>query len=86
LKSLLLNYWNSYIFILKVLRKVVNNVWPNLAQVWVGNDLETALACIDDDKFTIKCIVISGTGSCCYGNNGKVNAKIGGYGHILGLI
>ena len=42
-------------------------------------------ACIDDTKYAIKCIVISGTGSCCYGNNGLKTVKIGGYGHVVGM-
>ncbi|XP_054168900.1 uncharacterized protein LOC128966112 [Oppia nitens] len=68
----------------KALSRVVSKVWPNLSHVWVGNDTDTALACIDDTKYAIKCIVISGTGSCCYGNNGHKTVKIGGHGHIIG--
>ncbi|CAG2177445.1 unnamed protein product, partial [Oppiella nova] len=68
----------------KALKRAVDKVWPNLKMVWVGNDTDTALACIDDTKYAIKCIVISGTGSCCYGNNGHKTAKIGGHGHIIG--
>ncbi|MBI4327676.1 MAG: N-acetylmuramic acid 6-phosphate etherase [Chloroflexi bacterium] len=64
------------------------------AQVWPGipchaaNDLETALAAAEDVK---KCapqarvIVLSGTGSCCYGRNpAGQTVKVGGWGHLLG--
>ena len=69
---------------LKSVRKVINSIWPGLDQIWIGNDLESAMACIDSMKYKIKCIVISGTGSSCYGENGPIQAKVGGFGHILG--
>lgn len=34
--------------------------------------------------YAIRCVVISGTGSCCYGTDGQRSLKIGGYGHIIG--
>lgn len=52
--------------------------------MWVGSDLQTALACVDDDGSVVKAIVIAGTGSCCYGTNGTDNKKIGGSGHRIG--
>jgi N-acetylmuramic acid 6-phosphate etherase len=65
------------------------------AEVWNGvpcratDDLETALAAagrLDDSAgASARVLVLSGTGSCCYGRNqaGKV-ARAGGWGHILG--
>ncbi len=61
--------------------------WPGVP-CWVGNDLETALAAAEalaSPAPAARVIVISGTGSCCYGRNaaGKT-AKVGGWGHLLG--
>ena len=64
------------------------------AKVWPGvpcdstNDLETALLAAEKKiggTKTARVLILSGTGSCCYGRNaaGKT-AKIGGWGHILG--
>ncbi|MGN6385998.1 MAG: BadF/BadG/BcrA/BcrD ATPase family protein, partial [Verrucomicrobiota bacterium] len=49
----------------------------------ITNDLETALATLPDDK--PKVLVLSGTGSCCFGQttDGRT-VKVGGWGHILG--
>jgi N-acetylglucosamine kinase-like BadF-type ATPase len=58
--------------------RVIKKVWPSLDQVWVGNDLETSMACIDESQYPVKCIVIAGTGSCCYGVYGETKNKIGG--------
>ncbi len=61
--------------------------WPD-APCWVGNDLETALAAADDPALptpAARVIVISGTGSCCYGRNAAgQTTKVGGWGHLLG--
>jgi N-acetylmuramic acid 6-phosphate etherase len=56
--------------------------------------LETALAAAGESALTIpnrvgrpaaQVLVLSGTGSCCYGKNTKgKTAKIGGWGHLLG--
>jgi N-acetylglucosamine kinase-like BadF-type ATPase len=49
--------------------------------------LETALACLDESEaYDVKLVIISGTGSCCYVTNGRVSAKIGGYGHVIGTL
>ncbi len=62
------------------------------AKVWPGvpchatNDLETALAANDRrSQSAATVLVLSGTGSCCYGRaaDGRI-AKFGGWGHILG--
>ena len=58
-------------------------VWPQIPCI-ATNDLETALAAAGKESVT-RVLVLSGTGSCCYGKSarGKV-AKVGGWGHILG--
>jgi len=61
--------------------------------VYVTSDLETALAAADGErgrKDTAKILILSGTGSCCFGrppgaagtSGGTV--RLGGWGHILG--
>jgi len=67
------------------LRGLVNSVWRNVPN-HVSHDLETALwAAGNLQKNLPRVVVLSGTGSCCYGKSldGRV-AKIGGWGHILG--
>jgi N-acetylmuramic acid 6-phosphate etherase len=68
-------------------RVAAAKAWPGLP-CWTGSDLETALAAADGCCTPSSCarvIIISGTGSCCYGRNpsGQV-AKAGGWGHVLG--
>lgn len=69
---------------LQCVENVVRNMLPMVKNLWIGNDLQTALACLDVDEFDVKAIVIAGTGSCCYGTNGKDCRKIGGFGHRIG--
>jgi N-acetylmuramic acid 6-phosphate etherase len=69
------------------IRSAAANVWPQIPCL-ATNDLETALAASRDDshpKTSARVLILSGTGSCCYGRNasGKT-AKVGGWGHILG--
>lgn len=69
------------------IRTIVTRVWPGVP-CWVGNDLETALAAAEDPASPAppaRVILISGTGSCCYGRDaaGKTT-KVGGWGHLLG--
>ena len=66
------------------------------AAVWKGvpclatNDLETALmaaepAATGNTKQETRVLILSGTGSCCFGRRSDgVTAKVGGWGHILG--
>jgi N-acetylmuramic acid 6-phosphate etherase len=66
------------------------------AAVWKGvpclatNDLETALmaaesASTGNAKQETRILVLSGTGSCCFGRRSDgATAKVGGWGHILG--
>lgn len=60
--------------------------WPGVP-CWAGNDLETALAAADTGTSApevTRIIVISGTGSCCYGRNPRgQTARVGGWGHLL---
>ena len=65
-----------------------------LAKVWPGvpvestHDMETALRAASKPGTTlttVRIVVLSGTGSCCYGRDrfGKI-ARVGGWGHFLG--
>lgn len=69
------------------LHRAAQQVWPGLP-CWVGNDLDTALAAATSDEKgapAVHVLVLSGTGSCCFGvaRNGRT-AKVGGWGHQLG--
>jgi N-acetylmuramic acid 6-phosphate etherase len=64
------------------------------AKVWPGtpcyptNDLETALVAADstaETKPAARILILSGTGSCCFGRTAdKKTLRFGGWGHILG--
>lgn len=63
----------------------VAEIWGTMP-LWVGNDLETALAAAGDSPgHEANVLILSGTGSCCFGRsaNGRM-AKVGGWGHLLG--
>jgi len=67
------------------IRLLAAQVWPGLPCL-VSHDLDTALAAAEDEAdATPQVLILSGTGSCCYGRtpNGRT-AKVGGWGHILG--
>jgi N-acetylmuramic acid 6-phosphate etherase len=68
-------------------RHAAQLAWPNLP-AWTGNDLETALAAADAQAGShpgARVVIISGTGSCCYGRGPSgETAKAGGWGHVLG--
>ena len=77
------------------IRTAAARVWPGIP-CHATNDLETALAAggaaVRDGRqihrrspISAKVLVLSGTGSCCYGRalNGTI-AKFGGWGHLLG--
>ena len=68
------------------IRRCTEKLWPNIP-CWVGNDLEVALAAAraDEPAATARVLVLSGTGSCCFGRSrsGKT-AKVGGWGQVLG--
>jgi N-acetylmuramic acid 6-phosphate etherase len=63
-------------------------VWPGVP-CWVGNDLDTALAAAELDASAgeriTRIVIVSGTGSCCFGRNARGRTtKVGGWGHGLG--
>jgi N-acetylglucosamine kinase-like BadF-type ATPase len=82
------------------IRRAAAKIWPRVP-CHATNDLETALAAgrmqnVDRKRrrhlssviwqaSVPQVLVLSGTGSCCYGRNssGRI-AKVGGWGHILG--
>ena len=67
------------------LHKVIKKNWPNTELIHTTNDLETALEADSNRKQISRVLVLSGTGSCCYGKSKKGStSKIGGWGHILG--
>src|SRR5882672_3143987 len=56
---------------LKRIRQAADEIWPGV-QCHATNDLETALAAHEDSNgksSTVRVLVLSGTGSCCYGRN-----------------
>ena len=66
------------------IRNAASNAWPKIP-CYVTNDLETALAAAPDAKATTRVLILSGTGSCCFGVSKSGDAaKVGGWGHILG--
>ena len=67
------------------IRQAAAACWP-AAACYATHDLEIALAAASPAPAPqTDVLVLSGTGSCCYGRNptGRV-AKIGGWGHLLG--
>ena len=71
------------------IRAAAGKVWPKLA-VYATDDLETALAAADASEgpeTTATVLILSGTGSCCFGRRDGTNGRtvrLGGWGHILG--
>jgi N-acetylmuramic acid 6-phosphate etherase len=65
------------------IRIAAAKVWPGVPCI-ATHDLETALRAADADS-SRQVLVISGTGSGCYGKApGDRPVKIGGWGHVLG--
>lgn len=66
------------------LRRLLSAIWPNIP-LNLAHDLETALQADAPTKKIARAVVVSGTGSCCYGRSveGRTT-KLGGWGHILG--
>ena len=68
--------------------KLIGKVWPGV-RAQITNDLELVIHAAELDepanKHLAKVVVLSGTGSCCFGRSaaGKTS-KVGGWGHILG--
>lgn len=70
------------------IRRAAAKGWPRVP-CYATSDLETALAAAASNsqpKPAATVLVLSGTGSCCYGRtaDGRRSAKIGGWGQILG--
>ncbi len=66
-------------------RRAASRVFPKIPCLAV-NDLETALAAAPEKPgMSARVLVLSGTGSCCFGNtpDGRTS-KVGGRGHIIG--
>jgi N-acetylmuramic acid 6-phosphate etherase len=68
-------------------REAAAKVWPKVP-CYATNDLEPALVAaenINADKYQARVLILSGTGSCCFGRTrtGKT-ARLGGWGHIIG--
>ena len=66
--------------------KAAARVWPGVP-CFATNDLETALMAGGETRLEVRArvLVLSGTGSCCFGrrHDGRT-AKVGGWGHLLG--
>ncbi|MGA2866187.1 MAG: N-acetylmuramic acid 6-phosphate etherase [Verrucomicrobiota bacterium] len=69
------------------IRRAAGKVWPRVP-CYATHDLETALAAAADTaprQPLTQVLILSGTGSCCFGHNpAGQTAKIGGWGHVLG--
>jgi N-acetylmuramic acid 6-phosphate etherase len=69
------------------MREAAGQVWRSIP-CRATDDLETALAAADELKGGakgVRVLVLSGTGSCCFGRDARgKTAKVGGWGHILG--
>ena len=70
----------------KRIRDAAEKVWPGIP-CYATNDLETALAAAkspNGKEFT-RVLLVSGTGSCCFGvtPDGK-RVRVGGWGHLIG--
>ncbi|MCA1964718.1 MAG: hypothetical protein LDL31_12300, partial [Prosthecobacter sp.] len=67
------------------LRRAASRIWPQIPCV-ATNDLETALAAAPEGTAKLpRILVLSGTGSCCFGRApGGRTAKVGGRGHVIG--
>jgi len=69
------------------IRAAAAKVWPGVP-CHATDDLETALAADasgDRTRSAARVLVLSGTGSCCFGRApGNRTARVGGWGHILG--
>src|SRR6185436_8442130 len=71
------------------IRRAAALAWPG-AKCVATHDLETALLAgplaLPVPLTGYRVLVLSGTGSCCFGihGNGRRSVKIGGWGHIIG--
>src|SRR5688572_9993787 len=66
------------------IRQAACRAWPNVP-CYVTNDLETALAAAPASNAAARVLILSGTGSCCFGvSASEKKVKVGGWGHLLG--
>lgn len=67
------------------IREILELVWPGIP-FGVGHDLDSALAAAGgEEEGLARVVVLSGTGSCCYGRSAAgETAKVGGWGHLIG--
>ena len=74
------------------IRAAAGKVWPGLP-VYATDDLETALAAAEEQdgrEAAARVLILSGTGSCCFGRRRRKDGtdggtvRLGGWGHILG--
>jgi N-acetylmuramic acid 6-phosphate etherase len=69
------------------IRAAAAKVWPNVP-CYATSDLETALAAAEPrgkPHAAARVLILSGTGSCCYGRTpDNRTARFGGWGHLLG--
>lgn len=69
------------------IRRAAARVWPGVP-CHATQDLDTALTAAPaahSGKFIPRVLVVSGTGSCCFGRDAQgVPKKAGGWGHVLG--
>jgi N-acetylmuramic acid 6-phosphate etherase len=70
---------------LQRIRQTAAMVWPT-THCHATNDLDTALAAAPDvPDCAGRVLILSGTGSCCFGRDQKGNqVKVGGRGHVVG--
>lgn len=65
------------------IRAAAARIWPG-TPCYATNDLETALAAAGPADRT-RVLILSGTGSCCFGRTPKGRTlRFGGWGHLLG--
>jgi N-acetylmuramic acid 6-phosphate etherase len=70
------------------IRRAADHVWPKVP-CHATNDLETALVTAELSapfkSQPSRILILSGTGSCCYGRaSDGTTARVGGWGHLLG--
>ncbi len=65
-------------------REAARQVWPGVP-CYATNDLETGLMAEKElPGVKARVLVLSGTGSCCFGRTPRKSIRVGGWGHILG--
>jgi N-acetylmuramic acid 6-phosphate etherase len=69
------------------IRRAAQKAWPHVPCA-ATHDLEVTLLAAGEDaahRPAAQVLLLSGTGSCCYGRNATgQTAKVGGWGHLLG--